>query len=65
MWLIVPFLLLSPIRPCAGAAEAGFRQSIAFPGLRLAVHMLPSCGEDSPALRRLPARWQDRLRPAV
>ena len=66
--LILPLLsiLLLDMGPnCAGAAEAGSRQCITFPDPRLAVYGLPWFGEDSPALRRLPARLKESFRPAV
>src|SRR5207248_2105461 len=40
-------------------------QSIVFPDARLAVHGLPWFNEDSPVLRRLPLRLNERFRPAV
>ena len=41
------------------------RQHIAFPDARLEVCGLPWFNEDTPALRRLPARLKDRFRPPV
>ncbi|MCX6929737.1 MAG: hypothetical protein NT154_41970, partial [Verrucomicrobia bacterium] len=50
-------LLLLGLNPNGtGAAESSSRQSIAFPDPRLAVYGLPWFGEDTPVLRRLPAR---------
>jgi hypothetical protein len=63
--LILPFLALSPVLSHAGDAEPSTRQVIAFPDPRLAVYGLPWFSEDSPVLRRLPARLKDTFRPAV
>lgn len=49
----------------AGAEGSPSRQTIAFPDDRLAVYGLPGYAEDRPALRRLPERLKDRLRPPV
>jgi len=57
------FLELGPLG--TGAAEPGSRQIIAFPDPRLAVYGLPWFSEDSPVLRRLPARLKESFRPAV
>lgn len=48
--------------PGTGAAQS---QSISFPDPRFSVHGLPWFQEDSPVLRRLPARLEARFRPAV
>ena len=63
--LIVPLLLLNLGPNGAAAAEASSRQIIAFPDPRLAVYGLPWFSEDSPVLRRLPARLKESFRPAV
>jgi hypothetical protein len=49
----------------ATAGEPAARQHITFPDPRLAVYGLPWFNEDSPVLRRLPARLKDRFRPPV
>src|ERR1035438_954655 len=63
--LILPLLLLELSPSQSVAAEASPRQSIAFPDPRLAVYGLPWFSEDSPVLRRLPARLKDTFRPAI
>jgi hypothetical protein len=63
--LVLPLLLLNLSPEGALAAEGKPRQVISFPDPRLAVYGLPWFGEDSPALRRLPARLKESFRPAV
>ena len=63
--LVLPILFLSLAPKGAAAAEACTRQSVAFPDPRPAVYGLPWFSEDSPVLRRLPARLKDTFRPAV
>ena len=63
--LIVPLLFLSLAPKVTAAAEPSSRQIIAFPDPRLAVYGLPWFNEDSPVLRRLPARLKETFRPAV
>jgi len=62
-------LLAATVHPAPLAAEATettpTRQIIPFPDPRLSVCGLPWFQEDSPVLRRLPARVKDRVRPAV
>ncbi len=52
-------------RAAEPAAETAQTQHIAFPDSRLSVHGLPWFQEDSPVLRRLPARLEARFRPPV
>lgn len=59
------FLLSTRGHAQAPIDPAPDRLRIAFPDDRLAVHGLPGFNEDKPILRRLPARWQDRLRSPV
>ena len=61
---IAPVLVLVAMSPCAGAEPAA-RQTISFPDARLAVYGLPWFNEDSPTLRRLPARLKDKFRSPV
>ena len=63
--LIVPLLLLTLSPKAVTAAEPSSRQVITFPDPRLAVYGLPWFSEDSPVLRRLPARLKESFRPAV
>jgi len=58
--LAIALRVAAPLPP-----QAAGRQAIPFPDPRLRVHGLPWFSEDSPVLRRLPARFKDRLRPAV
>ena len=62
---LVPLLFRALGPKCASAAEASFRQCIVFPEPRLAVYGLPWFSEDSPVLRRLPARLKESFRPTV
>lgn len=63
---LIFFLLFPALGPeYAAAAEAAPRQSIAFPDPRLVVYGLPWFREDSPVLRRLPARLKESFRPPV
>ncbi|HTL54300.1 MAG TPA: SGNH/GDSL hydrolase family protein, partial [Candidatus Limnocylindrales bacterium] len=58
--------ILSTLACCSAAAETTTtRRHIDFPDQRLSVHGLPWFKEDEPALRRLPLRLKDRLRPPV
>ena len=63
--LVLSLVLLELSPNFAGAAEAGTRQIVAFPDPRLAVYGLPWFSEESPVLRRLPARLKESFRPAV
>ena len=63
--LILPLLFFELSSSRAGAAESSSRQCIMFPDARLAVYGLPWFSEDSPVLRRLPARLKESFRPAV
>jgi hypothetical protein len=58
--LLVP----SEIR-AAEPAASNARQVLSFPDSRLRVHGLPGFVEDSPVLRRLPARLKESFRPEV
>ncbi len=62
---IISLVLISfPFRS-AGVETATARQHIAFPDPRLAVYGLPWFCEDTPVLRRLPARLKNEFRPPV
>ncbi|MCX6916378.1 MAG: hypothetical protein NT167_25595 [Verrucomicrobia bacterium] len=63
--LVLSLVLLELSPNFAGAAEAGTRQIVAFPDPRFAVYGLPWFSEESPVLRRLPARLKESFRPAV
>ena len=63
--LVLPLLFFSVAPKGAAAAEASPRRNVAFPNPRLAVYGLPWFSEDSPVLRRLPARLKDTFRPAI
>lgn len=59
-------LVFSCLRGAPAAADPPpERQRIVFPDDRLAVHGLPGFNEDSPILRRLPARLKSGIRPPV
>jgi hypothetical protein len=62
--LLLPALFLG-LGSSSPGAEASPRQSIPFPDPRLAVYGLPWFHEDSPVLRRLPARLKETFRSAV
>lgn len=57
--------LLAIARTAEPSPAAPDRQFIAFPDARLAVHGLPWFAEDTPVLRRLPARLKSGFRDAV
>ncbi len=63
--LALPFLVVEICGRDSRAAEADQRQVIAFPDARLPVYGLPGFVEDSPVLRRLPARLKESVRPEV
>lgn len=58
-------LCLGLVCRSARAESEAARQLIPFPDPRLTVSGLPWFGEDQPALRRLPLRFKDRVRPPV
>jgi hypothetical protein len=59
--LALRLLVLGP----ASAESVAAHQRIAFPDARLEVCGLPWFSEDKPALRRLPSRLSERVRPPV
>ena len=63
--LLLSGLLLALARAAEPSPAASDRQFIAFPDPRLAVYGLPWFGEDTPVLRRLPARLKSTFRDAV